>query len=268
MLIEHNCRVKFYPDENGVYQPYEAFFSSKHCFRDPGWELVTRADDEPAYKGEGNAKKGSDERSRAVSFARARNKCFDLLMCNVFPKKDECNLFVTLTFDAERIDRYSYNEVVKRLGRWLDNRVRRNGLKYMLVPEFHKDGAVHCHGVMNESALALEWSGVKQKGKRVYNICDFELGFTNVKRISGANCTDAVSKYIFKYLTKSNGVKVGGRYYLRGGALKEPLFKRLTVDYDRFKWQASRVFDTEYLGECYTIRMGKVLHTISTDYPQ
>jgi hypothetical protein len=33
-----------------------------------------------------------------------------------------------------------------------------------------------------------------------------------------------VSKYVSKYMTKSNGRKIGGRYYLSGGDLTRPVY--------------------------------------------
>ena len=35
---------------------------------------------------------------------------------------------------------------------------------------------------------------------------------------------DRVSKYIYKYMTKQEGQKIGGRYYLHGGRLALPSF--------------------------------------------
>lgn len=269
-LITHNCRVKLYSDANGNYYPYEAFFSGKDVFRDEGWEVSERTQlFDPLACAADTRKRTPDDcacRSRSVSFARARNRCFDLLRCNIFPKKDACGLFVTLTLDEKRIDRYEYTEVVRQLGRWLDNRVRRRDLKYILVPEYHLDGAIHFHGVMNAAALDLSYSGKKQKGKKVYNIADYPFGFTNVKRITGANSNERVAKYIFKYLTKTNGVKVGGRYYLHGGKLAEPIIRRASLDYFSHKEQAERAFSTDFLGDCYIIRDESALAGIMSEF--
>lgn len=253
-FIAHNCRVKYYPDSVGQLYPYEAFIAAKNCFHDEGWELIVE-NPNPSRDTSSNPQKLSpSDHARAVSFARAKNRCFDILMSNVFAgKKDSCGLFVTLTFSADIINRYDYAAIIRQLNRWLDNRVRRHGLKYLLVPEFHKDGAIHFHGVMNEAALRLVFSGVKQQGKRVYNIQDFPFGFSNVKRITGKNSTLAVAKYILKYLVKSGGEKVGGRYYLHGGALAQPVFHRLDVDFFHAQSFATKSFKTDYLGECLTI---------------
>ena len=149
---------------------------------------------------------------------RATVKIFDYIRCNW-----DLDCMFTLTFDKVKIDRTSYEDIVKKVGEWLANRVRRNGLKYIAVPEYHADGeAIHIHGVCNFAALQTEWSGVVKGGKRVYNITDFTLGHTAVKRFSKGNKDrHAVSVYVAKYITKDSD-KVGGRYFLHGGKLEKP----------------------------------------------
>ena len=159
---------------------------------------------------------------------RATVKIFDYIRCNW-----DLDCMFTLTFDGAKIDRTSYEDIVKKVGEWLSNRVRRNGLKYIAVPEFHADGeAIHIHGVCNFAALKTEWSGVVKGGKRVYNITDFTLGHTAVKRFSkGITDRHAVSVYVAKYITKDSD-KVGGRYFLHGGKLEKPreVFCEITAE--------------------------------------
>ena len=148
---------------------------------------------------------------------RARKRLFDLSMCNEF------DLFITLTLDKERIDRYDMGAVVKKLNVWLDNRVRRKGLRYIIVPELHKDGAIHFHGLINSEAVKLRDSGHRNKGKVVYHVTDWSLGFTTAVKLDGDK--QSVSKYISKYVTKQlkSGQKIGGRYFYKGGALQSPV---------------------------------------------
>ncbi len=159
---------------------------------------------------------------------RARKAAFDLVGCN-----HDLNLFITLTLDAARISRTEWGEVIRKLSTWLDNRVRRHGLKYVLVPEHHADGeAIHFHGVINEAAVRLVNSGKKQKGKVVYNLPDWQYGFTTAKRIGGSAADrDAVCKYIMKYLSKETE-KIGGRYYLHGGALCVPRYEYAHAEFE------------------------------------
>ena len=206
-------------------------------FRKPGNDLdevVSEVLDDQA----GESASGS---STARAFRRARAQCFDYMCSN-----EDLNTFATFTVDPKEFDRYSYEDIVLYLGQWLDNRVRRKGLKYILVPERHKDGAIHFHGVMNREALSLKESGYMKRGKYtvsansekrpgdqiIYNLLDLRLGFSTCIDISGEDSRIKVSKYIWKYMGKQGGQKIGGRYYLHGGDLREPLFRFFAVDFN------------------------------------
>lgn len=175
---------------------------------------------------------------------RAQTKIYDYIMCN-----HDLDMFCTWTLNADKLDRYDYATATRKLGQWLDNRVRRNGLKYIIVPELHKDGAVHYHGLINNvvnivdsgtyctaaGARPQRAATLKRKGivlydcHKVYNLADWYNGYTTAIRTYGER--DHVAKYICKYITKSSG-KVGGRYYLSGGELAEPVMMYSNTDYD------------------------------------
>lgn len=155
----------------------------------------------------------ADEAVRRAA-ARARKQLFELCACNDF------DLFFTLTLDKEKIDRYDYKEAIKKLSQWLDNRVRRRGLRYVAVPELHKDGAVHFHGLCNSEACRLVDSGRKDKGHPIYNVSDWHFGFTTAVKLYGER--NAAAHYVAKYVTKSTACgTIGGRYYFHGGDLQK-----------------------------------------------
>ncbi len=234
-----NARIKYIPDDNGVYQPYEMTVFDRSVYvtadleRVKGKKYADWSDFELDKVPEPDSVPDEAE-NRRKSFCRAKNNLFDLLMCT--PSFDS---FVTLTVSADKADRHDYTEIVKKLGIWLDNRVRRNGLKYVLVPERHKDGAVHFHGLLNKDCLKLVRAASPYTGEAlsdnhnrpIYNIKDFPLGFTTVIPLSGENARIATAKYCYKYITKSGGEKVGGRYYLSGGDLGRPRYSFDDVDY-------------------------------------
>ena len=164
---------------------------------------------------------------------RAKNAAFDLLACN-----PDLDVFGTFTFDPARIDSTDYNEVYKVVRTWLSNRVQRQGLKYILVPERHADGEkIHFHCVFNSGAVKLVKARYNGTGrllkrtragitKQLYNVEDWPYGFSSCEKIYGSNCTLKVAKYIFKYMGKQlyDGQKIGGRYFLHGGKLALPTF--------------------------------------------
>lgn len=183
---------------------------------------IWETEEASAAMGDRWAAQESDGRKRAAR--RARKELFQLAMCNPF------DLFITLTLDGERIDRYNYPEIIRRLNRWLDNMVRRKGLFYIIVPELHRDGALHFHGLVNECSFRLVDSGHRdKKGKTIYNLPDWKLGFTTAVRLDGNY--GGVCNYVSKYITKQYGAnaagdsaaeKPAGRYFYRGGPLQRP----------------------------------------------
>lgn len=235
--VETNARMRWIPDEMGVFKPYEVVCFSRPVFVPPGWESTSHGArrksviDEMVDSVETGDVSGD---SRRKSYNRARNKLFDLLMCTT-----AFDSFVTLTLSPDAIDRYNYKAVVDKLGVWLDNRVRRNGLTYTLVPERHKDGAIHFHGLVNMDGLKVERARYQNSGRLIYdrckrpiyNVSDFPLGFSTCVPLSGDNARQATAKYCYKYITKSHGDKVGGRYYLSGGNLGRPRYTYFNADF-------------------------------------
>ena len=156
---------------------------------------------------------------------RAKKQVYELCACNAF------DLFFTLTLDKERIDRYDYKAAVRKFGQWADNQVRRHGLRYVAVPELHKDGAVHFHGLCNSEAVRLVASGVAHRGHPIYNLPGWKLGFTTAMHLYGE--PQAAAAYVAKYVTKQHGGgTIGGRYYYHGGNLQKARCVYLHADFD------------------------------------
>lgn len=126
--------------------------------------------------------------------------------------------FITLTLNKECIDRYDAATIIPRLQVWLSNMVKRHGLKYILVPEHHKDGAIHFHGFINDALRVID-SGVKQNGRQVFNLPQWKFGFTTAIELYGDY--DAAVGYVCKYIAKEQD-KIGGRWYYSGGGLARP----------------------------------------------
>lgn len=174
--------------------------------------------------GEGEAE-GASAESIGKGRRRSRRRFFDLIQCN-----HDLDVMVTFTVSAERADRCDYNDIMSKLNYWLSNRVQRNGLKYILVPEYHADGvAIHFHGFMNREALKLKDSGRKRKGRRVYNVVDYPLGWSTAVKLDEGRAY--ASWYCYKYITKADE-RIGGRYMLSGGKLNKPVYRYNLVDYD------------------------------------
>ena len=86
----------------------------------------------------------------ASSISRARSMVKEYGFCNPW------NYFVTLTLDAKKYDRYDLGKFKADLQQWVRDERKRHKLIYgregrlivLFVPETHKDGAWHLHGLV------------------------------------------------------------------------------------------------------------------------
>ena len=131
-VITSNARVKRYPSV-AVLQ-----VANDDIFRDAGYEARTRL---YSVASKGNA--DNPERSMQSSRSRAKATVRDIALCNHFA------YFFTGTLSKDEIDRYDAALVGKRVQTFLKNASYRKGFQYVLVPELHKDGAIHFHGLCN-----------------------------------------------------------------------------------------------------------------------
>lgn len=197
--------------------------ASDKWFTPPGWETIQEFERErplPSKREKGKKSEGDD---MLRSMRRARAQLRRLALANSF------EYFVTLTLDPEKIDRYDGAAVVKALGQWADNMVRRHGLRYILVPERHKDGAFHFHGFFAGEGLQIVDSGVQWDGRPVYNLPQWSLGFTTAQRLYGTY--SAAVGYCCKYIGKQEGERPLGRWYYSGGQLAKPEKTYAVLDY-------------------------------------
>lgn len=239
--IGYTTKLKVYPNGSTA-----ATSCDKPIFRPAGWESRPRPKSvrEPILLGDGpeigptreiyEREVSKARESRARSKRRALTKLRDYALSNNF------QYFVTLTLDKTRIDRYDYAAIVRAMRVWCDNQVRRKGLYYVLVPELHKDGALHFHGFF-PGGVSVEDSGTiippgggkprKPRSKRqraewleggghlVYNLPDWSYGYSTAIELYGTY--SAAVAYVCKYIHKAED-KVGGRWYFHGGPLREP----------------------------------------------
>lgn len=231
----YNCRIKEYPDGTQIFLACDKniFNPDKLEKKDKDYTLDIECI-------QSNLKANNERSPR-----RAKQKIKDYILCNDFTH------FITFTLDEKYINREDYSVIIKPLSKWLDNRVQRKGLKYLFVPEFHKDNkSIHFHGVVNDVLCLVDSGTVSVKGLKkpikmstykrkykgidfqtVYNVDDWALGFSTAINLYGDR--KAVSNYVAKYLEK-DFCKVGGRYYLHSNNLAEPKLSYMYVDFGSF----------------------------------
>ena len=151
-------------------------------------------------------------RSLRNSCNRTKLKIYEIARSN------DWEYFVTWTFNRERVDRYDYELLAKHLNKWLDyiKRTIAPNLVYLLVPEQHKDGAYHFHGLLsNVGTMTFIDSGLRTDFKSgnniIYNMVDYYYGFSTATKI---RYPERVCGYITKYITKELcSVAVGRKRY-------------------------------------------------------
>lgn len=169
------------------------------------------------------AKVLKDERGERIDILkRAKDKVFDIAFSN------DWAYFLTITFNGSEYDFSNADFVKKKLRRWLENQVKRKDMKYLLIPERHKNGGIHCHALINDCFDVVD-SGtrlvsgynkpvtlktIEEKNLHVrnvvYNIPEWKYGFSTAIPIE--NNSAALAFYITKYISKGNN-KIFGKYY-------------------------------------------------------
>lgn len=243
MKGEENARIRVYPDGSGSVcatvgniRRGKKGAKPRSPWRNAVEMPVPRETEQSAAERRDPGRSGG-ERHKAANTERARRRARaavkELALCNQF------EWFVTLTLDKEKIDRYDPAVVIRRASQWLSNAVRRRGLRYVLIPEHHKDGAIHFHGFMSGD-LGAEWSGRRDKGgHEIYNLTAWTFGFsTAIRPYAGKKVFDtpqygteyrAAVAYCTKYISKQ-AEKIGGRWYYSGGDLKRPEVRYCDVE--------------------------------------
>lgn len=84
-----------------------------------------------------------DDDSLERSVRRSRTVINDYVHCNEF------DLFVTFTFSSKKVDRYDLESVYFKMQGWLRRQTAKHpNFRYVIVPEKHKDGALHFHALI------------------------------------------------------------------------------------------------------------------------
>lgn len=146
-------------------------------------------------------------RKLSVSLNRSKQNLIGILRANRW------DYFITFTFNPKLVDSRNYYDVCMKAGKFMNNLRTRfcPDLKYVLVPELHKDGEhYHLHGVIgNSDGLQVRVSGKSDRhGRIIYNIPSWKYGFNTATEVDN---TCKVSNYIAKYITKDTDHLLKGK---------------------------------------------------------
>lgn len=155
---------------------------------------------------------------------------------------NDWDYFFTGTFDKEKVgDRKDLEKLKKSTLEFFKNQSKKYGIKYLLIPELHKDGALHWHGLIRDvnDQLKLTDSRKKYNGRIIYNMDSWNKykGFNTCVEI-GKEDDDkmAVSNYITKYISKNDERIFDKYYYSSQGLVNHPKisyleFNELPIDF-------------------------------------
>jgi len=177
----------------------------------------------------GNAK--DRDRSIYESISRTKRAISDYALCN------DWEYFITFTLSPKILDRYDYDKITTKMSNWFDLARKRKApnLKYLIVPEQHKDNAWHFHALLsNIGNITLIDSDKKDsKGNTLYNIKDYRLGYSTASKVEDNH---KVSSYVLKYITKSLVEETfNKKRYWTSKNLKKPLVIKENLEQSEFK---------------------------------
>ena len=212
--VHHNTKIKVYPDgsTNITYCKQAIFKDSGAEKREDGKDTVKArviADipetDDLARSREVQNEREKPVRDRTNEMIRLhRDRVRDIVIMNNFTH------FLTITIDPEKFDSFDVDIVRKKLKTWLDNQVKRKGLQYVLIPEYHKSGRIHAHALINDVFKLVDSGKRTKSGKVIYNCPEWRYGFTTAIPLDDQKIR--VANYVTKYITKGSD-KIFGKYF-------------------------------------------------------
>jgi hypothetical protein len=177
-------------------------------------------------------KEKSEDEKGLENLSRARRNIRDYILCNPF------EYFCTFTFNGAVVERFDYKACKKKITKVFDNYKNHysSGFRYIIVPEFHKNGGIHFHGMVrgirsqdlivpkmiykrNHSTGEL-YMVPNTRGYVDWPYYSQKLGFFSCSLVKNyEKCAVYVSKYITKNLIN---MELGQRVFMASQHLLKP----------------------------------------------
>lgn len=241
LLTHAQQDAMFVVHSKASYYPYFAkVFVLKELKRQkqPGMEPKYKIPRKPREEGE------QDEDDVKKSLQRSKSHVRDYIHCNRF------DLFCTFTF---KDDRHDIDKCRRKMSDWLKNQQKRNGkFPYLIVPELHKDGALHFHALFKDYPGKVEKATnvhtgelLRPHGRQAYNLTGYTLGFTNAMQIvDSASSYAKMASYVSKYITKDMPLFPGKKRYWPSRKLRKPIVEYNPAWIDSYK--PDKAYEGEY----------------------
>ena len=179
-LITNYYSIKKYNDN--LYK----FTFHKYPIRNSGFEKINNI--------EMNRSRDVNDEKLDNHISRAKNKIFEYAACNEF------DYFITLTLNEKKYDRYDLSKYIKDLGQMIRDYRKKTGanIQYLLIPEPHKNGAWHMHGLIK--GIPQEDLTKNKNGYLDWSPYSKKFGYCSIDPVRSQ---EAISKYITKYISKA-----------------------------------------------------------------
>lgn len=222
----YNYKITDYSDTNTIllsYYPMSIELGQRIKTKDDDFKDDSYKDD-PLYQ----------EFKQKVSLIRTKKLIYD------YAKSNDWDYFCTFTFAPKEgqlkynkfdgrfhvVDRYDYQETKKALSIWLNNIKKRTSpnLKYLFIAEFHKDGALHYHGLVKdiniEKVKLIPHGRFMSSSKSLsrYHTRSWKYGRNDFSEIASKQ---KVTTYITKYVTKDIVAQPGKQRLIVSKGLKK-----------------------------------------------
>ena len=191
--------------------------------RKPGFESVENCNSPPS------AKCSKNDFKLENNVARARTKVQEYALSNNW------DYFCTFTISKEKFDRYDLKQFYKTFAKFINNYNTRSlpegqHISYLIIPEKHKDGAWHMHGLI--SGIKPEDLYTNKYGYLVWKQYEDKFGYISMDYIKDI---ERCSSYIMKYITKdlANSIKDQEKhlyYCSKGLKTAEIVFRETNLD--------------------------------------
>lgn len=194
------------------------------------------------------------------SLSRSRSRVRELALCN------DWEYFATFTLAEEKQNRFDLRGYVRDLGVWIGNYKKRYGASnfaYLIIPEQHKSGAWHAHGLLH--GVSAESLITNEHGYLDLPYYRKRFGYISLSPIRDkCKCASYVAKYITKD-TAATAHALGSGYhtfYASRGLQGRTVITQGLLDGFQTDWQ------NDYVGITWTDDIERVkkivcaLHTV------
>lgn len=168
------------------------------------------------------------------NICRARGKVREYGLCN------DWDYFATFTLNAEKQDRFDLSQWVKDFGNWIQNykkKYRCTEFAYLIIPEQHKSGAWHAHGLLR--GLAPESLVKNEHGYLDLPYYAKRFGYISLDPVKDKRkCASYITKYVSKDArATARALRAGQHLYYQSRGLKgKEILEEWEGDFDS-EWE-------------------------------